>query len=978
MPEIKNTFLKGKMNKSLDDRLLPPGEYRDAVNVQITKSDTADVGTAHNIKGDLAVGNVFAGFDFDVIGNLFDNKNNRIFYFLTDSNTSHKIYMYDTETETSTLLMDQSFLNFHKDYLITGVNLVDGLLFWTDNRNQPRRINVVKAISNSSFYDSEVKISVAKYAPYLPPFINEKTYDPEIASDRLKLEFPRFAYRYKYEDNEYSLISPFTQVVFEIGNQGSANNIMTEEQIIEAFESTENIIMQNRINKIKLDINVPSATPTTSHQIVDLEILYKEADSTAVRVIETIPISDSSSFETVNGLKYYRYTYNSSPPRSTLAEKEVLRVADIVPKKAQAQEFIENAIVYGNFTEGHDIPEIDYSLILSEKIDTSEYLHLSLKQRRTYEVGIVLMDLYGRQSPVILHQSSSITVAAKSNTFNSLYWNGDSLKVIFNADIPNAYDVNTNPLGWYSYKIVVKQQEQDYYNVYSPGILKSNQTGRDHITLHGDNINKVPRDTTSSLDSDGLLPSASRLYPKIINESDETTGLSDGDGRRLNNGELIKVTSIGTLIDHGLFDIDNVFATSKYFGRDENKQYLIGELEKETEQNSTGWLDPTAIGVDYFKYRPELAVFETEPFVSSLDIYYETSTAGLVSDINDDNQDLIIDGFEFEASDYGVAPVSGADSKINLQESVVSGSYIGIIRGYDGTVELPSTTFTINGITDPNGAAANDSFIIEQDTSDYNYKIKTNTNFLRSPIGSNTYTFDITASFGGNTHQETNNVVFIFEALPTISIFKNKAIAKNVGAGTLVGTITGTNGSASTANSPQDNLTSLAFSITSQTYADGSALPPAHNTPFILDSYVSNSGTIDLLSQNNLANYNADDIIRVTIRVTDGGGGFVEDFVDITVLASGGANSTTLSYNSNSNAYSSSDESCLNYTIFPDNVTIYHSSTNWYDSGSVIYRGSSLESFAGAGWYSDGSYSGKWTVQNGTAYWLVAPTACST
>ena len=28
--EIKNTFLKSKMNKDLDDRILPNGEYRDA------------------------------------------------------------------------------------------------------------------------------------------------------------------------------------------------------------------------------------------------------------------------------------------------------------------------------------------------------------------------------------------------------------------------------------------------------------------------------------------------------------------------------------------------------------------------------------------------------------------------------------------------------------------------------------------------------------------------------------------------------------------------------------------------------------------------------------------------------------------------------------------------------------------------------------------------------------------------------------
>ena len=34
-----------------------------------------------------------------------------------------------------------------------------------------------------------------------------------------------------------------------------------------------------------------------------------------------------------------------------------------------------------------------------------------------------------------------------------------------------------NPLGWYSYKIVVKQFEQEYYNVYLPGILDGPPAG---------------------------------------------------------------------------------------------------------------------------------------------------------------------------------------------------------------------------------------------------------------------------------------------------------------------------------------------------------------------------------------------------------------------------------------------------------------------------------------------------------------------
>ena len=51
MPEIKNTFTQGKMNKDLDDRLLPQGEYRNAVNIQVSKSESEDVGALENVLG---------------------------------------------------------------------------------------------------------------------------------------------------------------------------------------------------------------------------------------------------------------------------------------------------------------------------------------------------------------------------------------------------------------------------------------------------------------------------------------------------------------------------------------------------------------------------------------------------------------------------------------------------------------------------------------------------------------------------------------------------------------------------------------------------------------------------------------------------------------------------------------------------------------------------------------------------------------
>ena len=42
MPEIKHHFRSGKMNKDLDERLVPNGEYRDAQNIEISTSEGDD------------------------------------------------------------------------------------------------------------------------------------------------------------------------------------------------------------------------------------------------------------------------------------------------------------------------------------------------------------------------------------------------------------------------------------------------------------------------------------------------------------------------------------------------------------------------------------------------------------------------------------------------------------------------------------------------------------------------------------------------------------------------------------------------------------------------------------------------------------------------------------------------------------------------------------------------------------------------
>ena len=66
-----NTFIKSKLNKDLDARIVPNGEYRDAVNVQVSRSESSSVGSLENVLGNnpatLSDG---TAVDFSVIAGL--------------------------------------------------------------------------------------------------------------------------------------------------------------------------------------------------------------------------------------------------------------------------------------------------------------------------------------------------------------------------------------------------------------------------------------------------------------------------------------------------------------------------------------------------------------------------------------------------------------------------------------------------------------------------------------------------------------------------------------------------------------------------------------------------------------------------------------------------------------------------------------------------------------------------------------------
>jgi hypothetical protein len=367
---------------------------------------------------------------------------NTVYVFLTDwptpdvplekadgySTTANNfIFACNVQTNTLTLLVEGAFLNFSQLNPIYGVNVLENLLFWTDNRNQPRKINLDLAnpsnLPNPTYYTTEDQISVAKYNPYscielyqesfLSPndndyestmkdvvskfypnggsgvvktaigatpqatveltsfegdiitssgnyttgaslayvdnstgliipiassevlsytftpgatpfwtitatsavFVNLNVdteiilnynpyYDPDFAGDPDYLEdkFTRFSYRFQFEDNEYSLIAPFTQIAFIPKQDGyfmyvKQDNISEVDDQSDAYRSTVVSFVENKVNDIELRIPLPylNYNIEDSLKIKNIDILYKESDAIAIKVVDTLPVSNIAS-----------------------------------------------------------------------------------------------------------------------------------------------------------------------------------------------------------------------------------------------------------------------------------------------------------------------------------------------------------------------------------------------------------------------------------------------------------------------------------------------------------------------------------------------------------------------------------------------------------------------------------------------------------------------------------------------------------
>ena len=1124
MPDIQNNFVQSKMNQDLDDRLVPKGEYRTAQNVAISRSQGEDVGALENIEGNSIIANAgLSSFEnLDVIGYYVDPSENNVYLFLTDYVDSSSdgisnfapttancfIYSFNNSSNTFTRLVQGYFLNFSKNSPIYGISIIEDLLFFTDYRNQPRKINVKLANTSSgnlspSYYTSEDQISVAKYAPYEPvkfvdlaynnslrstlsnpsqeflpiniastingnqsvtnqvtinstgfvpsvgskivsigaPILNDKivtvstttliTFSPAVSStpvindkdiafqqpnpeydenfggdpEYLSTRFVRFSYRFVFDDGEYSLIAPFSQVCY-IPKQ---NGYFITEDSEQAYRSSIIRFMENNVAQAILNIKMPckwnsdTDNPQTKFHINQIEILYKESDQISIKSVESIPIANVLSNMKLNANKeIYTYTYISTKPYRTLPSDQITRVYDKVPVRAFSQEAVSNRIIYGNFIDKHTSPSsLNYGVGQGTKAGYAtasgiysqiEFPSSTLKQNRNYQVGVVLSDKYGRSSTTILSsRDKKITPGGSTQSYigSTLYnpyqipssileFPGLALKVLFdtaensNAVIPesisglqgypgiyipigavdtfstfvagtgypasvtNQETVTTggsgtgltvnittngsgvitalpiinksgegyvegdvvsifggsngtvtvqflkepNPTGWYSYKLVVRQTEQDYYNVYVPGILNgypddqhsafpTNETGStSHMVLLNDNINKVPRDLNEVGPEQRKFRSSVELFARVVNTQPANTQPDPTASFSNQYQPDILPDTVSIIADTD--DLDFTATSLSASGQANFYQFII---KPSIARISTGKaLGAISDGSSADNMIPQLAVLETEAVESSLDIYYETSTTGLVEELNNASAAGGNVPFSFTTSSY-------VQNESNDVETDVFGSAASKVQAVDFNGNtLTDRNYTLVSVVDGNGNSLSYNnatgpatpFLLTSDVSGAGFYITTKAFFPFSSVpAENTFIFTIACSSISNPSNSTNlNITgTLTNSLPAIVNFPAQLSTSSSTAGAIPGSsfaIDSTNGVNPDALTTDEEI-GLQYSIEPGGVLNSSGATDSNNFGFTI---LPNGTQISFKATPN-SNFG---VFAVTVTLTDGGG----------------------------------------------------------------------------------------------------------
>ena len=376
---------------------------------------------------------------------------------------------------------------------------VDTILYFTDDTNEPKKLNVRRAIEGDDSYSGNA-MGYADGGEDMKDFIMAcpKTplkeikfdfeFDTSIAQSNFKASDGMvFSYQNIYRDNTVSAPAIFSAVAYP-------------EEI--QFLGSQDIETAQIPNVCLLYI------PRPSKEIYKVRILFREGDNGAVKIIDEISVEnpDSPSFEPAAVDSPFLGTYSFLNDRvfAVLPEVEATKDFDRVPQKAKALAVADNRMMYANYEEGFD----------TFSIKTEATVIYKDKPADLFDFGIKAVP-----SMVVNESGSNIAFGKPGITKNSGFY----------LDVTGLPD-QVSP-GEFSVKIIVNPQRN--FHAYNAAHPKNSNVASIHGSLERDEGHTTGAGVFLNDDITGLFPG---LDQDIGGPGNDFSKLTNSFGVGVNGG----------------------------------------------------------------------------------------------------------------------------------------------------------------------------------------------------------------------------------------------------------------------------------------------------------------------------------------------------------------------------------------------------------------------------------------------------------